>query len=198
MWRQVPAGFHARSTSAASIVFHAICNEKVLDGDVTFVKELSALGFGRVQVNATKANNVDMNPARYTEYAQNLRACMAAAPDVEWIMQRNEETTPLCELLQDSPPSNMSFLFDASCGQGVFSSSFPAPIEGIPCGYAGGIGPKNIGVVLNAMVEVGRARPVWIDMESSLREHVTDKDVSPRNATLKLYLISVLKFHAKI
>ena len=142
------------------------------------MRELSSLGFGRVQVNATKANNVDMNPDRYAEYARNLRACMAAVPDVEWIMQRNEETTPLCELLQDSPASNMSFLFDASCGQGVFSSSFPAPIEGIPCGYAGGIGPKNIGIVLTAMVEAGRARPVWIDMESSLREHVTDKDVS--------------------
>jgi hypothetical protein len=33
--------------------------QEVLNGDATFVKQLVPLGFKRVQVNATKANNVD-------------------------------------------------------------------------------------------------------------------------------------------
>ena len=42
-----------------------------------------------------------------------LRASMQAVPDVEWIVQRNEETRPLWEgLVGDSsvtPPNNMRF-----------------------------------------------------------------------------------------
>ena len=35
--------------------------QEVLDGNFPFVKSLAALGFGRVQINATAANNVTVN-----------------------------------------------------------------------------------------------------------------------------------------
>jgi hypothetical protein len=156
--------------------------QEVIDGDWSFVEELSTLGFGRVQVNATKANFVTVLPEKMAEYISNLRACMAAVPQVEWIIQRNEETTPIWSALSVDPPSNMSFLFDASCGLGVFSSTFPpVPTDPyIPCGYAGGIGASNVAMVLDGVAEAAGGKPCWIDMESSLREAVTDKNVSFR------------------
>ena len=38
----------------------------------------------------------------------------ASLPDVEFIIQRNEETEPLWRHLEPNPPANMSFLFDES------------------------------------------------------------------------------------
>lgn len=154
--------------------------QEVIEGNWSFVEELSSLGFGRVQINATKANKVTADIDKMPEYVSNLRACMAAVPGVEWIIQRNEETAPLWTALSTEPPGNMSFLFDASCGLGIFSAEFPPPPSDpyIPSGYAGGIGPKNIGMVLSSVAQASGGKPVWIDMESSLREAVTDKDVS--------------------
>ena len=132
-----------------------------------------------MQVNATKANLVAVDPEKIADYVSNLRACMAAVPQVEWIIQRNDETAPIWTALSQDPPGNMSFLFDASCGLGVFSSDFPPPPSDpyIPCGYAGGIGPRNITMVLDGVEVAAGGKPVWIDMESSLREFVTDKEV---------------------
>lgn len=132
-----------------------------------------------MQINATRANAVEVSTERLAEYVRNLRACMAAVPEVEWIIQRNDETEPICSALSQEPPGNMSFLFDASCGLGVFSSVFPPPPSDpyIPCGYAGGIGPSNVAMVLDGIAEAANGKPVWIDMESSLREAVTDKEV---------------------
>lgn len=144
------------------------------------MEELATLGFGRVQINATKANAVAVDSVKVAEYVTNLRTCMAAVPQVEWIIQRNDETFPIWSQLSQDPPSNMSFLFDASCGLGVFSSDFQPPPSNpyIPCGYAGGIGPSNVSMVLNGVADAADGKPVWIDMESSLREAVTDKEVS--------------------
>ena len=111
---------------------------------------------------------------------------MKSVPNLEWIVQRNEETKPLWEqldalLAKGELPKNISFLFDASCGTGVLPSSFPPLLaHDCQCGYAGGIGPKNAYQVLNGIYEVVKAQgspPVWIDMESSLRSIVDGKDV---------------------
>lgn len=159
----------------------ARCQE-VLEGDVSFIVSLYEKGFGRVQVNATAANNVQVDPSRAAYYAENLRKCMAAVPDVEWIFQCNAETEPLWRHLSTatpSPPPNMSVLFDASCGKGVpiTLESLPTPPSepAIPCGYAGGIGPSTIANVLTAVRTVARGQAIWVDMESSLRVNQSDK-----------------------
>lgn len=129
--------------------------QEILQGDYAFAKSLVSLGFGRVQVNATAANGVVVDPARMDEYVTNVRACIAAVPELEWIIQANEETRPMWERLvvpvvtrpntasgkaaasaggnaasavSLSLPANMSLLFDASCGTGVLASTFPAPL----------------------------------------------------------------------
>lgn len=96
---------------------------------------------------------------------------------MEWIIQSNEETAPLVSVLTADPARNMSILFDASCGTGVRAESFPEPHVGIKCGYAGGMGPDNIDDVLDSLVDACGARPVWVDMESSLRAQQDGSDV---------------------
>ena len=61
--------------------------QEILAGDSSFAKALAGMGFGRLQVNATKANGVAVDPARIDEYVANIRACINAVPEVEWIIQ---------------------------------------------------------------------------------------------------------------
>ena len=148
----------------------------VLDGDADFVKHLVKLGFGRVQVNATAANGVDSS--KLSEKVEHFRKAVVSVPDVEWILQMNEETKDLwTPFVKGSIAKNVSLLFDASCGKGILPSSFQPPHATISCGYAGGLGPANIVSVLqklerildDAGSSVGGGG-IWTDMESSLRE----------------------------
>ncbi len=81
----------------------------------------------------------------------------------------------------------MSFLVDASCGQGIAISTetLQPPQEGLKSGYAGGIGPATIASVLTAVAGVSQGQPVWVDMESSLRTLVADSKQSPQQFTDK-------------
>jgi hypothetical protein len=99
--------------------------QEILQGDFRFVSSLENLGFKRIQINATAANNVLIKLTDIDEYVNNIRKCMLAVPTVEWIVQCNEETRCIVyqPLLAD-PPHNMSILFDASCGLGVPMTEF--------------------------------------------------------------------------
>ena len=143
------------------------CNE-VLRGDYAYVKAISAShGFKRFQVNATAVNGVDTSDLAGA--ASRLRECMVAVREVEWILQRNEETAPLVDAFIADPEPNMALLYDASCGTGVLATEYEAPIPGVRCGYAGGIAPSNVISVLSNVRDAAGDVGVWIDMESSLR-----------------------------
>jgi hypothetical protein len=156
--------------------------QEVLDGNSAFVQQLYKCGFRRVQVNATAANSVVVDSAQTDQYVRNIISCMIDAPDMEFIIQCNVETRPICEGLLVDPPKNMSLLYDASCGKGVRVNSFPSPLlhPTVPCGYAGGIGPDCIEEILRAVKDVVATCPetttVWVDMESSLRAIVLEKN----------------------
>ena len=162
--------------------------EAVLRGDAQQVKHLhEELGFGRFQINATAANNVDMSLVTNAK-AANVRRVMAAVPKAEFIIQRNTETQPLWEVLERDPPPNMSFLFDESKGLGKAPSTWPdPPTDGTPFGYAGGLGPatieeqlRNISKKLQSVVRKPglsskeMAGLFWIDMESRIRTKMAD------------------------
>lgn len=141
------------------------------------MRHLVQLGFSRVQVNATTANGVDMDPKNFEAYSNNLLNVINSAVDLEFIIQLNDETQPLWALLSANPPRNMSVLYDASCGKGVVPTSFPQPPDNIPCGYAGGISPENISHILASVANAAHGKAVWVDMESSLRVVVSDSRV---------------------
>lgn len=159
--------------------------QEVLSGNYTFVLELQKLGFGRIQINATAANNVRVDTNDIINIVANIRTCMCMVPDVEYILQCNEETKAIWQPLVADPLPNMSALFDPSCGLGVRIREFPAPLSDphvIRCGYAGGIGPSNVDIILATVAEVSQGVPVWVDMESSLRVKVLRSNASSSSA----------------
>ena len=150
--------------------------QDILDGDVTFVRELRGLGFLRVQINATKANNVLVDLKRLTALSQNLRASILAEPTIEWILQYNDETKCLLDGFLSDPVPNMSILYDSSCGLGIQMKDFPVPDRAdVLHGYAGGINPNNVKDILSRIENASGGKPVWVDMESSLRMKVLEE-----------------------
>ena len=156
--------------------------QELLRGEYGFIERLHNDGFQRIQINATRANDVIVDVAHLTDIITNLKNAILAFPTIEWIIQCNDETAPIKKSLEQihSILPNMSFLFDASCGTGVNMSAHPLPPihATIPCGYAGGLGPETLTSAMSLLSSHLSAAdhpsppPIWVDMESSLREHL--------------------------
>lgn len=172
----------ARRTSPPLRLAGHLCGsavDAVLKGDVRFVKEtLVPWGFRRVQLNATKRNGCTMDISDPEAGVAVLRAC-EQVPQVEWIVQANDETEPLWRKFVGDRPRNLSLLWDSSCGAGVeFDPKTMVVPDDKNVGYAGGLNPKNVAETVLAL----RANPVvsgssiWIDMESGLRSSYEGKE----------------------
>ena len=186
-WVEELGKLAAKSDGRMKLAAH-LCGKRVnevLDGDDSFVGTLYGLGFRRVQVNATAVNGVHVS--RLSESVESFLSVVMKHRNLEFIIQRNEETKPLWEgvLNLDSNdagkagylPKNVTALVDESKGTGVLASAWPTPPDEYDIGYAGGIGPNNIQIVLRDVLEAGNGREIWIDMESSLRSMKNEKDV---------------------
>ena len=168
------------------------------------LRKMGGWGFGRVQVNATAVNGVDtgrlLTPSRVetnSAAAASFLRTAAAHPDLEFIVQRNDETEPLWSALllpppllpeRNPPPDNFVFLHDESKGTGatVPGGVWPADARFVSSnarrrtvGYAGGIRPSNVvsateGASLACSSSGGER--FWIDMESGVRTTVFNKD----------------------
>jgi hypothetical protein len=60
-------------------------------------------------------------------------------------------------------------LFDMSGGNGTLPPVWPKPIDGLLCGYAGGLGPDNLKEQLGVIGAVVGDAWIWVDMESNIR-----------------------------
>lgn len=70
---------------------------------------------------------------------------------------------------------DLSPLYDLSSGAGIVPEAWPKPIPGAYCGYAGGLGPKNIEDQLAKIrICVGQS-DYWIDMETRIRSEFDRK-----------------------
>ena len=186
-WVQQLGEVASKSNGRMKLAAH-LCGGRVMEvlgGDDAFVSTLPALGFKRVQINATAVNGVDTSSLSTAVPA--VAALMARHPELEFILQKNDETEPLWSGLLEGDaenmgaagclPSNVTMLVDESKGTGVLASSWPSPPEGYDIGYAGGIGPANIQAVLKDVATAANGRDIWVDMESSLRSNKNGKDV---------------------
>ena len=112
-----------------------LCAQRVnelLRGESDFVRYLhEEVGFNRVQINATAANNCDVamfgSDSGACKCVAALRSAFAAVPEVEFILQRNRETKALWERLVYDPPPNITLLIDDSMGLGDSATSWPSP-----------------------------------------------------------------------
>jgi len=186
-WVEELSQVAAKSNGAMKLAAH-LCGARVnelLMGDDSFLNKLSKLGFQRVQVNATAVNGV--NTSTLNESVEPFLSAVQLHPELEFILQKNEETKPLWEGILNLEseyagksgylPKNISMLVDESKGTGVLASSWPTPPDEYEIGYAGGIGPNNIEKVLEDVLTAGNGREIWIDMESSLRSEKNGQDV---------------------
>jgi hypothetical protein len=72
----------------------------------------------------------------------------------------------------DGRVGRVQFLFDRSGGRGEVAEQIP-PLTTFPIGYAGGLGPGNVHAFLDRLRPMSHVRtfaPIWIDMESGIRE----------------------------
>jgi hypothetical protein len=148
----------------------------LLCGDVVFLNKIANLGFERVQINPTKANDVFLETI--PNAAAQLGQVIKHYPDLEFLLQRNTETEDLCLDLEKLQLPNLAFLNDASCGQGVYDPDAIAQTHlgslVTRAGFAGGFCPENISeVVQQVKTKFGerKTKLTWIDMESGVREN---------------------------
>ena len=121
--------------------------------------ELGDLGrFARIQMNGTLTR----------EHAGAVETMMREHPERQLIVQCEHSA----DLRAALPPfgSALQVLFDASGGRGILRASWPRPLEGHVCGYAGGLGPDNLAHELPRITQAAGAVPYWIDMEGKLRD----------------------------
>lgn len=175
----------AEADHAMKLAAH-LCGSRVndvLEGKgAEFLAYLVGAGFQRVQINATSVNGVDTS--RLAESVPVLWQVIHDFPQLEFILQKNDETKPLWQgveaLLAQERLLNVAMLLDESKGTGVLSSSWPLPSILCKTGYAGGIGPNNVTTVLQEItnaVQASESQSFWIDMESSLRSLKNGNDV---------------------
>lgn len=134
------------------------------DVDSALKEELSH--YQRLQLNF---NSKHLKPVIFDALVQQVKAKTFTYKDgtpIEVITQYNGANTQIHHQFRGD---NHVVLFDASGGHGVALSDVPQPLEGIRCGYAGGLSPENLRNILeNLKLAVGDA-PIWIDMESGIR-----------------------------
>ncbi len=67
--------------------------------------------------------------------------------------------------------SRVQTLFDLSHGAGVLPKEWPSLIDGIPCGYAGGLSPDNLEDQIRLIEQKAAGQEIWIDMETHVRSN---------------------------
>jgi hypothetical protein len=136
----------------------------LLVGDHAFIKE--ELGdiwpmFKRIQIN-THGFTHDYTDEGVINFLRNNRG-------KEFIFQYDGVNSKLLKVAYNNGFKNFSTLFDLSHGAGILPEEWPLPIEGIKCGYAGGIGPDNI-IEQTEKIEVAAGdHDTWTDMETKVR-----------------------------
>lgn len=145
-----------------NIAFH-LCGSAVTDFILRYPRaELFFLAHEAAYQNTRIQLNFALNKSKFMIHQ------LQEAIDSELIPIITQHNEANKELLDYPFSDNHQILFDASGGQGIEVTKWPTAIPEKVCGYAGGIGPDNIGPVSFEIDHV--APPVyWIDMETKIR-----------------------------
>lgn len=113
-------------------------------------------------------SRIQLNGKLTREYGNAMDTLLQDHPECRLIVQ----DVHAVDLLAALPPfgSPVQVLFDASGGRGILRASWPRPLVGHVCGYAGGLGPENIAREIRRIAAAAEGRPYWIDMEGKLRD----------------------------
>lgn len=128
-------------------------------------------GYARMQINGFVAyegsHKISFSDLRWSKIEFILQC--PTARDVAYVDK----------LAVDNKLDNFSALLDPSGGEGIQSldSWDHEPTKRIKVGFAGGIGPHNIGEVLAKVDDIKATTSGWIDMESRIR---TEEKLDPK------------------
>jgi hypothetical protein len=127
--------------------------------------------FARTQLNF----DVDREGLTEVKLTALMRAWRASRTGI-LITQHNEGNAGIWSAFQagdlggkSSGPKHQ-ILMDASGGRERAPESWPRPITGVACGYAGGIGPETIVADLDRIAQAVGDGIIWIDMEGRVRD----------------------------
>lgn len=110
-----------------------------------------ALDFGKLRTTISSAYK--------NQYPNVILQTKRAFHRYEWLTLLNKEDKLKFEML-----------YDVSGGKGKTPRSWAKPVEGVLCGYAGGLKPDNIAEQLKKLEDVVEDKECWIDMESGVRD----------------------------
>lgn len=116
--------------------------------------------FNRVQLN-THGRHHKFNAYGFEKIA-------SLSKEKEYIFQFDGRNNDLVKWAVTSS-LRFSVLFDRSGGNGVLPGSWPLALDGIFCGYAGGLGPDNLSQEIPKILARAERRPIWLDMETKVR-----------------------------
>jgi len=135
---------------------------KLVKGNVSSILDLGELWdiFDRVQINFHAIPH---------EFHPNMFRVFRSYKEKEFIFQYDDVNTLVVSSAIKEGIRNISALFDLSHGAGVLPSSWPELIDGIKCGYAGGISPDNIESQILLINGIVKNSETWIDMETKVR-----------------------------
>ena len=141
-----------------------LCGEYVKElskGNDIAIQELSELWdiFERIQINFHAI------PHKQT---QELIDILLKYPEKEFIFQYDDVNNDIVKSCHKAGV-NCSALFDTSGGAGILPLSWPEPLDGIPCGYAGGLSPDNISEQILLIEDKTKDIKTWIDIETHVR-----------------------------
>jgi len=179
-WRE--AFFDASlSTSSAVHLCGSLAFEELLSNKLP--KDILCASRLQLNVNARRIEFTDK------QVLDIYRRSLDLGPDI--ILQRHADTAELIDKFVASLPvldtHRVGVLLDQSKGTGRAPDTWlqPPALDGIQCGYAGGLGPENTAYVLRTLVAMNDPQePYWIDMESGIR---TDNqfDIAKARAVLE-------------
>jgi hypothetical protein len=149
-------------TSPMNLSAH-LCGKWVGDivgGHCTFFEGLDASGFKRVQLNlGTDKLHKALRSTTFLQAVGSISKPVLMGgnyagihPDYFYFID-----------------NGMYPLFDSSGGNGIIASDWPAPVEFLLCGYAGGLGPDNLCERIRGIEDVVGDAEIWIDMETNVR-----------------------------
>lgn len=152
-----------------------ICGSAVKDllAGEELVNDYCAL-FNRIQINFI-ASNHDLGA---------LREVFDRFPNQTIITQHNAANYALWPQLSDKP--NHAILFDGSGGRGKSPMAWPDYIDGMTCGYAGGLGPDNLETECLRIAKAANGHAIWLDMEGKLRDDSDRFDLAKAKACLQI------------
>ena len=160
---------HIATSSLMRLSVH-LCGERVrsfLSGGYTFDNDPDL--FGRCQIN-THGLPHDVN---ILNLRTNVRRANKHGLQVVFQYDNINEAA-LLACLDPHPGDNLAnfniaALYDLSHGEGVLPKTWPRPLPGVYCGYAGGLTPENVASELDKISSLTGDLPFWIDAETGLR-----------------------------